>query len=204
MVGARGLTPTSKTILVRFKNLLKNVPPRCTRVVRSMCSRRTYRCLALRPWKPPRFGPSVSPSANDPMPAAVPGSGHTRCLRTCGARGYACGVRRLEDHGVECNGFRVKSRWSHLRDVRARRPTLRGRTISRTCSMVRFAVDGLFVPCLNDRSTTAPRTLHGNLPGHGSIKARWHRMLQPPGDADRATAGVADVLARPEEVVRCR
>ena len=86
MVGARGLTPTSKTILVRFKNLLKNVPPRCTRVVRSMCSRRTYRCLALRPWKPPRFGPSVSPSASDPMPAAVPGSGHARCLRTCGSR----------------------------------------------------------------------------------------------------------------------
>lgn len=57
---------------------------------------------------------------------------------------------------------------------------------------------------LNDRSTTAPRTLHGNLPSHGSVKASGYRMHQPPGDADRATAGVADVLARPEEVVRCR
>jgi hypothetical protein len=57
---------------------------------------------------------------------------------------------------------------------------------------------------LNDRSTTAPRTLHRNLPGHGAVEARRDRMLQPPGDADRATAGVADVLARTEEVVRCR
>jgi hypothetical protein len=47
-------------------------------------------------------------------------------------------------------------------------------------------------------------SLHGNLPSHGSIKASRHRMLQSPGDADRATAGVADVLARSEEVVGCR
>jgi len=161
------------------------------------------------------FIPSVSPSANDPMPAAVPGSGHARSLRTCGSCGYACGVWRLAGHGVECNGFGVKSRWSHHRDVRARRPTLRGRTNSQTCSMVRFVVDGLsmvgidwvawlFVPRLNDRSTTAPRTLHGNLPGHGSVKPCGHRMLESPGDADRATAGVADVLARTEEVIGCR
>jgi hypothetical protein len=56
----------------------------------------------------------------------------------------------------------------------------------------------------NDRSTTAPRTLHRNLPSHGSIKPCGHRMLESPGDADRATAGVADVLARSEEVVGCR
>jgi hypothetical protein len=47
-------------------------------------------------------------------------------------------------------------------------------------------------------------TLHGNLSGHGSEKACGYRMLQSPGDADRSTAGVADVLARTEEVVRCR
>jgi hypothetical protein len=41
--------------------------------------------------------------------------------------------------------FEQENRWSHLRDVRARRPTLRGRTNSRTCSVVRFAVDGLWV-----------------------------------------------------------
>jgi len=46
-------------------------------------------------------------------------------------------------------------------------------------------------------------SLHDNLPGHGSIEASGQRMLQSPGDADRATAGVADVLARSEEVVRC-
>jgi hypothetical protein len=48
------------------------------------------------------------------------------------------------------------------------------------------------------------RVLHGNLPGHGAIEASRYRMLQSPGDADRATAGVADVLARTEEVVGCR
>ncbi len=42
------------------------------------------------------------------MPAAVPGSGHARSLRTYGSRGYACGVWRLADHGVDCDGFRVK------------------------------------------------------------------------------------------------
>jgi hypothetical protein len=97
-----------------------------------------------------------------------------------------------------------KKRWSHHRYVRARRPTLRGRTNSQTCSMVRFAVDGLFVPRLNDRSTTAPRTLHRYLTGHGSVKPCRYRMLESPGDADRATTYVADVLARSEEVVRCR
>jgi len=70
-------------------------------------------------------------------------------------------------------------------------------------------LDGTFrgrwvVGGLNDRSTTAPRTLHRDMPGHGAIEAGGHRMLQPPGDADRAAAGVADVLARTEEVVRCR
>jgi hypothetical protein len=70
-------------------------------------------------------------------------------------------------------------------------------------------LDGTFrgrcvVGGLNDRSTTAPRTLHRDLPSHGSIKASRHRMLQSPSDADRATAGVADVLARTEEVVRGR
>ena len=70
-------------------------------------------------------------------------------------------------------------------------------------------LDGTFrgrwvVGGLNDRSTTAPRTLHRYLPSHGSVKARRHRMLESPGDADRATAGVADVLARSEEVVGCR
>ena len=45
--------------------------------------------------------------------------------------------------------------------------------------------------------------LDRNLPSHGSVKACGYRMLQSPGDADRSTAGVTDVLARPEEVVRC-
>lgn len=46
--------------------------------------------------------------------------------------------------------------------------------------------------------------LHGNLPDYGAVEACGYRMLESPGDADRATAGVADVLARTEEVVRCR
>ena len=46
-------------------------------------------------------------------------------------------------------------------------------------------------------------TLHGNLTGHGAIKACGYRMLQSPGDVDRSTSCVTDVLARPEEVVRC-
>jgi hypothetical protein len=53
----------------------------------------------------PRFIPSVSPSENDPMPAAVPGTGHARGLRLGGSRGIACGVWRLAGHGVECDGF---------------------------------------------------------------------------------------------------
>jgi hypothetical protein len=47
-------------------------------------------------------------------------------------------------------------------------------------------------------------SLHRYLPGHGAIKASGYRMLESPGDADRATAGVADVLAGTEEVVRGR
>ncbi len=57
---------------------------------------------------------------------------------------------------------------------------------------------------LNDRSTTAPRTLHRYLPSHGAVEARRYRMLESPGDADRFTTYVADVLARTEEVVGCR
>ena len=52
-----------------------------------------------------RFIPNVLPSENDPMPAAVLGSGHARRLRTCGSRGRACGVWRLAGHGAECDGF---------------------------------------------------------------------------------------------------
>jgi hypothetical protein len=48
------------------------------------------------------------------------------------------------------------------------------------------------------------KSLHRNLPGHGSIKASGYRMLQSPGDADRFTTYVADVLALTEEVVRGR
>ena len=80
------------------------------------------------------------------------------------------------------------------REGTAKQPTMLGGTFRG-----RWVVGGL-----NDRSMTAPRTLHGNLTGHGSIKASGYRMLQSPGDADRATAGVADVLTRSEEVVRCR
>jgi hypothetical protein len=58
-----------------------------------------------KPPETPKFGPHVSPSASDQMPAVVPDSSHFRSLRTCGSRGYACGVWRLADHGVECDGF---------------------------------------------------------------------------------------------------
>jgi hypothetical protein len=47
------------------------------------------------------------------------------------------------------------------------------------------------------------KSLHGNLPGHGSVKACGDRMLQSPGDADRSAVGMTDVLATTEEVVRC-
>jgi hypothetical protein len=46
-------------------------------------------------------------------------------------------------------------------------------------------------------------TLHGNLTGHGVIKACGDRMLKSPGDVDRSTSCVTNVLARTEEVVRC-
>ena len=48
-----------------------------------------------------------------------------------------------------------------------------------------------------------PTPLDRNLPSYGSVKACGYRMLQSPGDVDRSVAGVTDVLARPEEVVRC-
>jgi hypothetical protein len=34
-------------------------------------------------------------------------------------------------------------------------------------------------------------SLHGNLPGNGAVEACGYRVLQSPGDADRATAGGA-------------
>ena len=43
------------------------VDSRCVQISIPTLIRRPYLCLASRPEKPPRFGPSVSPSANDPM-----------------------------------------------------------------------------------------------------------------------------------------
>lgn len=48
-----------------------------------------------------------------------------------------------------------------------------------------------------------PTSLNCNLPSHRSVEACGYRMLQSPGDVDRSAAGVTDVLARTEEVVRC-
>jgi hypothetical protein len=39
--------------------------------------------------------------------------------------------------------------------------------------------------------------LDRNLPSYGSVKACGYRMLQSPGDVDRSTSCVTDVLARP-------